>query len=560
MLTRRDFLQVAAATAGMGLLKGAWASTSNRLRFEDLTAFEPVGQVTLLNFTDIHAQLMPLYYREPSSNLGVGHLHGLPPHITGKELLRYFGLKSGTAEAYAFTHDDFERLARAYGRVGGVAHLATLIKAIRAERTGRTLLVDCGDTWQGSYTALKTSGMDMVEVMNAMGVELMTAHWEFTYGEARVKELIAALKFPFLAGNVVDVDWEEDVFAHTAFFERGGVKIAVIGQAFPYTPVANPRYMMPKWSFGIREEKVQQRVDQAREAGAELVVLASHNGFEVDRKLAARVNGIDVILTGHTHDAIPALIPVGDTLLVAAGSHGKFLARLDLEVKHKRIVRYGFRLIPVFSDAIPADQEIATLVNKIREPYAKALNEELATTDSLLYRRGHFNGTFDDLICNAILQERDCEIALSPGFRWGSALLSGDSVRLEDVYSHTAITYPNCYRQAMSGGRIKEILEDVADNLFNPDPYYQQGGDMVRVGGLGYTIDIRKPMGDRISNMIHLTSGTAIDPQRDYMVGGWASVNPDTAGPPIYDLVADYLRREKRVNLQGYEHVKVLGA
>ncbi len=559
MLTRRDFLQVAAAAAGMGLLPAARAARAPGIRFEELTAFDAVGQVTLLNFTDIHAQLQPLYYREPSSNLGMGEMRGLPPHITGKALLAKYGLKAGSPEAYAFTHTDFERLARDYGRVGGVAQLATLIRAIRAERPGRTLLLDCGDTWQGSYTSLQTRGMDMVEVMNALGVEMMTAHWEFTYGEQRVKELIEALQFPFLAGNVIDMEWEEDVFEHTAMFERGGVNIAVIGQAFPYTPIANPHYLIPQWSFGIRDEKLQQRVDAARAAGADLVVVASHNGFDVDRKLASRVTGIDVIFTGHTHDAIPALVTVGDTLLVAAGSHGKFLARLDLEVKNKRITRHAFRLIPVFSDAIPADAEMLALVQKLRAPYEKACNEVLATTDSLLFRRGHFNGTFDDLICNAILQERDCEIALSPGFRWGSALLPGDPIRLEDVYNHTSITYPNCYRQEISGERLKAILEDVADNLFNPDPYYQQGGDMVRVGGMGYTIDIREPIGSRISNMVHLASGKPIEAQRRYVVGGWASVSPDVEGPPIYDLVADHLRRTQRLNLQPNRAIKVLG-
>jgi len=560
MLTRRDFLQVAAATAVLTGRPGNLTAATDKLDQEALLAFEPVGQVTLLNFTDCHAQLMPLYFREPSVNVGVGASTGLPPHLTGKEMLSHFGLRGGSAAAHAFSTEDYTSLARQYGRIGGMDRMATLVKAIRAMRPTNTLLLDGGDTWQGSYTALKTRGGDMVRVMNAMGVEAMTAHWEFTYGQDRVKELVEQLNFPFLAGNVKDATWDDDIFEHTQTFERGGVNIAVIGQAFPYTPIANPRYMMAEWSFGIEEEKLQERVTAARDAGAELVVLHSHNGFDVDRKLAGRVKGIDVILTGHTHDAIPAAIKVGNTLLVASGSHGKFLARLDLEVKNKRVVGYGFKLIPVFSDIIEPDAEMAAIIADVRAPYVDELNRVVGRTESLLYRRGNFNGTFDDLICQALLEERDAEIALSPGFRWGATLLPGDEIRAETVYSQTAITYPNVYRQEFTGAFLKEILEDVGDNLFNPDPYLQQGGDMVRVGGMGYAIDINKPIGNRISEMTLLKTGEKIDPARNYVVAGWASVNEGTEGPPVYDLVNKYISDKKVIRLEENRSIKVRGA
>ncbi len=560
MLTRRDFLQVMAATACAGLAGSGNAYARSGIRQQDLLNFDSTGQVTLLNLTDIHAQLLPLHYREPSVNLGVGEVRGLPPHLTGEALLSHFGLYPGTLDAYMFTGLDFQRLAGEYGRIGGLAHMATLIKAIRAERPGRTLLIDNGDTWQGSFTSLQSRGADMVEAMNALGVDAMTGHWEFTYGQERVQELIEQLKFPFLAGNVVDNDWGESVFESTAYFQRGGLNIAVIGQAFPYTPVANPRHMIPQWSFGIREETVAENVRQARAAGADLVVVASHDGFDVDRKLAGRVDGIDVLLTGHTHDAIPAAVKVNNTLLVAAGSHGKFLARLDLDVRDRKVADYRFRLIPVLSDVIAPDPEMATLIDRLRAPHKDFLNIELGRTDSTLYRRGNFNGTFDDLILDAIRSERDAEIALSPGFRWGSSLLAGQSIRMEDVYNQTAITYPACYRTEMSGKSLKEILEDVADNLFNPDPYYQQGGDMVRVGGLSYRIDIGQPIGKRISDMRLTDSGAPLEPSRKYVVGGWASVNPETSGPPIYDVVAEYIRRKQHVNLQPNRHIQIAGA
>ena len=562
MLSRRDFLQVSAAAAALttGFQPLGRLAAAQSITQDSLLEFEPKGNVTLLHITDMHAQLVPIYFREPSINLGVGDLAGVPPHITGMDFLDRYDIKTKSPQAYALSSADFTELARTYGKVGGVDRLATLIKAIRAEREGKTLFLDGGDTWQGSYTSLVTGGEDMVRVMNKLAPEAMTAHWEFTYGQERVQELLEQVECDFLCGNVRDTLWDEKVFDAISYFERGGVNVAVIGQAFPYTPIANPRYMIPDWSFGIREEDVQAHIEEARANGAELVVLLSHNGFDVDRKLASRVSGLDVVLTGHTHDALPAVEMVGTTLLVASGSHGKFLSRLDLDVGPDGVKDFTYKLIPVFSDVIEPDAEMAALVEEVRAPHKDVIERELATTDSLLYRRGNFNGTFDDLICQALLEERDAEIALSPGFRWGASLLPGQAITVDDVYSMTSITYPNAYRQQMSGELLKTILEDVADNLFNPDPYYQQGGDMVRVGGMGYRIDVDKPMGSRISEMTLLSSGEPIDPSRDYTVAGWASVNEGTEGPPIYDVVTAYLEKQSSVSVPENDSVKIVGA
>jgi len=557
-LGRRALLQVAAATAALGASR---TSGQSRVPTQaDLLRFKATGQVTLLNFTDLHAQLVPIYFREPSANLGVGTDRGLPPHLVGEKMLEAYKLGRGSAEAYALACTDFEGLARTYGRIGGVDRLATLIKAIRAERGDKVLLLDGGDSWQGSYGALQSRGADMVRVLNALKPDAMTGHWEFTYGAKRVEQLVKELPFPFLAGNVKEATWGDPVFPPSAVFERGGLRIGVIGQAFPYTPVANPRYLIPDWSFGIEEDKIAANVAKLRNDKVDLVVLLSHNGFDVDRKLAARVTGIDVILTGHTHDALPAPVKVGDTLLVAAGSHGKFLARLDLEVRDRKVQAYEFRLIPVLSDAITPDPEVAALIREQRAPHAAMLDKVLGHTESLLYRRGNFNGTFDDLICQALLAERDAEIALSPGFRWGASLLPGQEIRAEDVFNQTAITYPAAYRTEMTGAYLKEVLEDVADNLFNPDPYYQQGGDMVRAGGLAYTLTVDKPVGQRISDLVLLRNGEKIDAGKKYTVSGWASVNEATEGPPVYDVLAKYIERVRTVRLQPNRHVTVVAA
>ena len=558
-LGRRELLQVAGATAALAVSNPALAQGKAPTQ-DDLLRFKPLGQLTILNFTDLHAQLVPLYFREPSVNVGVGADKGLPPHLVGEKLLAGFKLGRGSAEAYALASTDFESLARTYGRIGGLDRMGTLIEAIRAERPGKVLLLDGGDTWQGSYTAMQSKGADMVRVMNALKPDAMTGHWEFTYGAKRVEELVKQLKFPFLAGNVKEATWGDEVFEASTIVSRGGLSIGVIGQAFPYTPVANPRYMIPDWSFGIEEEKLAKRVTGLRDSGVDLVVLLSHNGFDVDRKLASRVKGIDVILTAHTHDAIPEVTKVGDTLLVAAGSHGKFLARLDIEVSGRKVVNYAFRLIPILSDVIQPDPAMAAMIKDIRAPHQEALTKVLGRTESLLYRRGNVNGTFDDLICQALLKERDAEIALSPGFRWGSSLLPGQEITGDDLFNQTAITYPAAYRNQMTGATLKDVLEDVADNLFNPDPYYQQGGDMVRAGGLAYTLDVTQKAGQRISDMTLLRTGDKIDAAKTYTVSGWASVNEGTEGPPIYDVVASHLQNVKTVRLEPNRHVKLLNA
>ena len=562
MVTRRDLLQLAAATAAIAGAGGGWsrAFAQQRLSQADLLAFEPLGNVTLVHVTDIHAQLEPIYFREPAVNLGVGGAKGLPPHLTGRALLDAYKITPGSALAHALTDEDFVALAKAYGRVGGLDRIATVIKAIRAERGERMLLLDGGDTWQNSYTSLATKGQDMVDCMALLKPDAMTAHWEFTLGEERVKQLVDALGFPFLCQNVRESEFEDEVFKASETFERGGVKIAVIGQALPYTPIANPRWMIPHWTFGIREKELQAEVEKVRGEGAELVVLLSHNGFDVDRKLAGRVKGIDVILTGHTHDALPEPVRVGNTLLIASGSHGKFVSRLDLDVRDGKVKDVRYKLIPVFAEAIAPDAEMAAAIAKHRAPHKAMLAEEVGRTETTLYRRDNFHGTLDDVICDALLAERDAEIALSPGFRWGATLLPGQPITRDDVYNATAITYPAAYRMTMSGARLKDVLEDVADNIFNPDPYLQQGGDMVRVGGLAYTIDIGKPIGSRIGDLKLVRSGAAIVPDKDYVVAGWASVNEGTEGPPIWDVVFAHLARLKTVAPSGSGNVKIIGA
>jgi S-sulfosulfanyl-L-cysteine sulfohydrolase len=550
-MDRREFLQVLAVAAAAGMpiaSREALAAAPASSGMYDVPRF---GNVHLLHFTDCHAQLMPIYFREPSVNLGIGEAKGQPPHLVGEHLLKHFNIAPNTAEAHAFTFLDFAQAAKTYGKVGGFAHLCTLAKRLEASRPG-ALLLDGGDTWQGSATSLWTNAQDMVDASKLLGVDVMTAHWEMTYGQKRVLEIVEKDfkgRIDFVAQNIKTTDFGDQVFAPYTLKEMNGVKLAIIGQAFPYTPIANPRYMVPDWSFGIQDENMQKMVDEARAKGAQVVVVLSHNGMDVDLKMASRVRGIDAILGGHTHDGVPQPTKVknagGTTLVTNAGSNGKFLAVLDLDVKGGKVADFRYKLLPVFSNLLPADAAMASHIQKVRAPYEAKLAEQLATTEGLLYRRGNFNGTFDQLILDAMMAVKGAEIAFSPGFRWGTSLLPGQAITMEHVMDQTAITYPYTTVNDMTGEMLKTVLEDVADNLFNPDPYLQQGGDMVRVGGLQYTIDPAGKMGGRISDM--RLAGKAIEPGRSYKVAGWAPVAEGAKGEPIWDVVASYLRSQKVV-------------
>ena len=565
MLSRRDFLQVGMATTAIygssGFGNFSKLAAQQKLKQEDLLEFETYGSVSLIHVTDIHGQLKPIYFREPEINLGVGSALGQVPHITGANFRKMYGINDGSPSHYALTHNDFSALAQQYGRVGGLDRVATVIKAIRADRPD-AILLDGGDTWHGSYTCHHSQGQDMVNVMNALKTEAMTFHWEFTLGSDRVHEIIDTLPFPALGQNIFDAEWDEpaDYFKPYTFFERGGSKIAVIGQAFPYMPIANPGWMFPEYSFGIRDENMQAMVDEVRGLGAELVVVLSHNGFDVDKKMASIVSGIDIILSGHTHDALPEPVLINETVIVASGSNGKFVSRVDLDVRNGKMMGFKHKLIPIFSDVIAPDPDIAALIDEERAPYKSQLSEVIGQSQSLLYRRGNFNGTWDDLICQAMIEEREADISMSPGVRWGPSILPGQDITREDIWNVTSMSYGKVYRTEMTGEFLHIILEDVADNLFNPDPYYQQGGDMVRIGGMGYRIDINKPQGRRISDLTLLKTGERIDPSKNYIVAGWASVNEGTEGPQIWDLVENYIRRNGSVKVNPNNSVNVIGA
>ena len=561
---RREFLQVLAiASAGGMVLEHPDALAAEPGAAERLYELPRFGNVSFMHFTDCHAQLMPTHFREPSVNLGVSDAAGRPPHIVGERLLKEFGIAPGSARAHAFTYLDFEAAARTYGAIGGFAHLATLVKQVRASRP-YALLLDGGDTWQGSATALWTNGQDMVDACKLLGVDCMSGHWEFTLGAKRVQEILAkdlAGRISFLAQNVKTTDFGDPVFSPYVIRQMNGVPVAVIGQAFPYTPIANPRYLVPDWSFGIQDDNLQKVVDEARAKGAQVIVVLSHNGMDVDLKMATRVSGVHAILGGHTHDGVPAPVIVknrgGQTLVTNAGSNTKFLGVLDFDVRDGRVRDYRYQLMPIFANLLPADRDMQSYIEKARAPFAVHLDETLAVSEGLLYRRGNFNGTWDQLIVDAIMEVKGAEIALSPGFRWGTTLLPGQRITRELMMDQLAITYPHSTLTPMTGETIKTILEDVCDNLFNPDPYYQQGGDMVRVGGLEYTCTPGARIGARISDM--RLSGKPIEAGKTYKVGGWAPVAEGSKGEPIWDVVEAYLRDHETIGARRLNRPKLVG-
>lgn len=549
-MSRREFLEVLAVAAASGMALDSRQALAGNVpkNFYELPKY---GNVSFMHFTDCHAQLLPIYYREPNVNIGVASANGRPPHLVGDAFLKAYGIKPNTPEAHAFTYLDFTAAARTYGKVGGFAHLATLVKNIRSQRPN-ALLLDGGDTWQGSGTALWTNGADMVGAQKLLGVNVMAPHWEFTLGAERVKEIVEKDfkgSVDFVAQNVKTADFGDQVFKPYVMKVINNVPVAVIGQAFPYTPVANPRHFVPDWTFGIQDDNMQKMVDEVRAKGAKVVVILSHNGMDVDLKMATRVTGVDVIFGGHTHDGVPQAVPIknskGTTLVTNAGSNGKYLAVMDLDVRNGKVQGYKYRLLPVFANLIEPDRGMADYIRKVRVPYEAKLNEKLAVSEDLLYRRGNFNGTFDQVIVDAMMAVKGADLAFSPGFRWGTTLLPGDSITMERVLDQTAITYPASTLNEMTGQQIHDIMEDVCDNLFNPDPYYQQGGDMVRVGGMQYTCNPHQKMGKRISNMT--LRGKPVDANKKYKVAGWASVQEGVTGTPIWDVVAEYLRNVKVV-------------
>jgi sulfur-oxidizing protein SoxB len=562
-MNRREFLQIlaAASAAGFALDSRQVMAGNAPSNYYDIPV---TGNVSLMHMTDCHAQLKPIWFREPNVNLGVGGSVGKVPHLVGEHLLKAYNIKPGSIDAHAFTYIDFAAAAKTYGKVGGFAHLKTLVDKVRASRPG-SLLMDGGDTWQGSATALWTNAQDMVDACIELGVDVMAPHWEMTYGAERVQEIVNGdfkkAGIEFVAQNVVTSDFGDQVFKPYVIKVINGVQVAIIGQAFPYTPIANPRWMMPDWSFGIRDDSMQKFVDEARGKGAQVVVVLSHNGMDVDLKLASRVTGIDAIFGGHTHDGVPQPIEVknagGMTLVTNAGSNGKFLGVMDFDVKGGKVKGWKYRLVPVFSNLLAADKKMDALITKIRAPFESKLNEKLAVTEDLLYRRGNFNGTYDQMICDALMKVKGADAAFSPGFRWGTSLLPGDVITMEQLMDQVAITYPATTLTNMSGETIKTIMEDVCDNLFNDDPYYQQGGDMVRVGGIQYSVAPNATIGKRIGDMT--INGKAVDANKTYKVAGWAPVGEGVKGVPIWDVVAEYLRDVKVVKQVKLNQPKVIG-
>ncbi len=577
-ISRREFVKLLGMAGAAGMLPSSVFAAMRQP--SDLYEIPKFGNVSLMHITDTHAQLNPIYFREPNVNLGFGSAFGNPPHLVGEALLGHFGIPGGGIEAHAFSFLDFDAAAKKYGKVGGFSHLKTLVQRLRDDRgPGNSLLLDGGDTWQGSGTAYWTRGKDMVGACNLLGVDVMTGHWEFTYLDNEVIENIGEFNGDFVAQNVkVKEDAQFDYkFADFSGFNEdtgaafkpytikqvGGVRVAVVGQAFPYTPIANPGRFIPDWTFGIADERMQGIIDTIRaEEKPDVVVVLSHNGMDVDLKMASRVRGIDVIFGGHTHDGMPAPTVVenggGKTLVTNAGSNGKFLGVMDLDVKDGKVRDFRYRLLPVFANLLPADAEMQAYIEQVRAPYKDRLEEKLAITEETLYRRGNFNGTFDQVICDALREVNDAQISLSPGFRWGTSVLPGQEITMDHVMDQTCITYPETYRREMTGADVKNILEDVCDNLFNRDPYYQQGGDMVRVGGLDYVCDPAQEIGNRISDMT-LDDGTPIDADKKYVVAGWATVGSQSPGRPIWDVVADYLRLKGTVKIGKINTPKLVG-
>jgi len=617
-IDRRDFLKIMGIGAGAAAVPAFIPSTAMSSQapkgFYDL----PIkGNARILHITDVHGQLNPVYFREPNVNLGVGDAYGRPPHVVGKKLLKEMGLKANSPESYAYTYLDFEAAALKYGRTGGYPQIKTLLDNLRVSAGGKanTLTIDGGDLWQGSGTSLWTRGVDMVEASNILGLDVMVGHWEFTYREDEVLSNVALFKGDFIGQNVRVKEssmfgddypalverfdgrglYDEDsghAFRPYVIKEIGGARICIVGQAFPRTGNANPQEFFPDWSFGLREDDMIELVEQIREdENPDAIVLLSHNGMDVDIKMAERVPGLNAVFGGHTHDGMPKPIKVKNVeghecWVTNAGSNGKYVGVMDFDIQGGEIKSMEYNMLPIITDWLEPDKEMQAFIKQMRQTkydeniiesrnkkyfynkdrvgktYAQILDEKLAKADRLLYRRGNFMGTWDQVLCNALRHEFKADVAMSAGVRWGTTTLKGDWITMEDVMTQCAMTYGETYVSEMTGKQLLDVLEGVADNLFDPDPYLQSGGDMVRIGGLDYTIDPSKKIGERITD-VRLDNGNMIEPQGVYKVAGWATVNRTPDGRLMWDVVRDYILAKKGedqvLRLPKINHPKLVG-
>ena len=575
-LNRREFLYMMSLLGTSQMFAKSHQKAYNVGEVENYYKIKNFGNARFLHITDTHAQLLPVHFREPSVNLGFHSNFGKPPHVVGHHFNKRYGIKSNSRAEFALSSVNYIENANRFHKIGGFSQIKTMADYLRNSfGADRTLFLDGGDTWQGSATSLYTRGKDMVEALNILGVDVCTGHWEFTYKDKEILENIKLLKADFVAQNVYVKDeslmdgvqaYDEDTghaFKPYVMKKMGSNMVAVIGQAFPYTTIANPQRFIPDWTFGIRPEEMQELVDEIRETkNPDAIIVISHNGYDVDKKMASVVSGIDFILGGHTHDAVPEAYPVknsrGVTHVINSGSNGKFVGVLDIDIKDKKVRDFKFTLLPVFSDLVAEDKVMKKHIEKTRAPFLEKLTKPLATTDELLYRRGNFNGTFDQIICNALREVKGADISMSPGFRWGTSILPGGTITFDDLMNQTSMTYPETYIRDVKGSDLHVILEDVADNLFNKDPFLQQGGDMVRTGGLSYRIDPMQKMGKRITNL-QLTSGASIEANKNYKLAGWSTVGSRSEGEPIWDTVSTYLEQQKHIKNLKLETPDIIG-
>jgi S-sulfosulfanyl-L-cysteine sulfohydrolase len=549
MISRREFLQMLAlAAAGPGL-HGSLAQA--RTLAETMYAPAKFGDVSLIHLADRHAQLLPQYYREPSARVGVGQGRNEPPFLVGEHLLERFRVMPSTPHAHALTHLRFEDAAVVYGKVGGVAHLATVVNQLRATRPD-ALLLDSGDSWVGSGLAEWTQGRDGAEVSRLLGVDAMTGDWEFALGADQLKMLLAGEakgRTSFLAQNVRERGGGARPFRPHSIYFVGGHPVGVIGLAYPHIGRYGVKNFVPDWEFGLDEPGLQASVDSVRARGVRLVVLMSHAGLPADLKLAKRLRGVDVILSGHSHDPMPQPFVVrgqsNQTLVVSGGAHGKFLGLLDLRMGDSGVLDYRYSLLPIFSRLIKPDAEMAAAVDRLRQPYAARLDETLAITEGALYRRDTFKGPFDQLVLDILRSTTKAEIAIGPGYRFGATLLPGDAITWQHILDYTAGERGYC-EEELSGAEIRNRLEAWSDEVFNPDPYEQSGEDMVRTAGLDFECDPAADHGRRIRRAF--VGKQSLEDGRRYKVVSWGVRSLAATGTQsVAGVVADYLRRAKNI-------------
>lgn len=407
----------------------------------------------------------------------------------------------------------FEGSDSNYIRAGGYPRISAYINKVRKEKDNKVVVLDGGDTFHGTLPVVDSKGMILTSYLNEMKIDAMTAHWEFAYGPKHFSSLLNALNYPMLAINCYDKTTDKLVFDPYLIKEVNGLKIGIIGIAATIIDKTMPQHFAEGLYFSLGNEELPGYIAELKDQDVDLVILLSHLGFPQEVKLAQEVDGIDVLLSAHTHNRVyePAL--VNDTIIFQSGCHGSFLGHLDLVVENKKIVDYKHQLV-VLDESLDEDLDMKAAIEKDLEPYKEQLNKIVGRTGTDLNRSTVFESTMDNLLLQSMIDISGAELAFSNGWRYGAPIPKGD-IRENDLWNMIPVN-PPLSKVKLKGQEVWDMMEENLERTFSIDPYQQMGGYVKRVLGMNLYCKIENPYGERVQQIF--VQGQALEKDRVYHV------------------------------------------